>query len=77
MKKKSLRAQQQPSKFCYLLNQLSSLVGLIKIVQSFPLYLTLLRQFPFNLFYMNHSSVSHCELAHHSHVYCIFFLLLS
>lgn len=72
MKKKYLRAEQQ-LKFCYLFNQLSSLVGLIKIVQVFPLYLTFLRQFPFNLFYMNHSSVSRCELAHLSHVYCIFF----
>lgn len=71
MKEKSLSAEQQLS-FCYLFNHLSSLVGLIKIVQSFPLYLTFLRQFPFNLFYMIHSSVSHCKLARHSHVYCVF-----
>lgn len=71
MKEKSLRAEQQLN-FCYLFNQVSSLAGLIKIMQSFPFYLTFLRQFPFNLFYMNHGSVSHCKLARHSHVYCVF-----
>lgn len=34
MKEKSLRAEQQLS-FCYLFNQVSSLAGLIKIVQIF------------------------------------------
>lgn len=45
--KENLSAEQQLN-FCYLFKELSSLVGLIKIVQSFPLYLTFLRQFPFN-----------------------------